>query len=494
MILFTPYNITHVRASEDQELIQLFFFYSSECEECDYIEENILDGLESQYPITIKAYDIVDHYEYLLKMEKLYGHSETEIPAIFIGNNVLSGKQEIIENLYTLIEDIVRSGSLTNFPTPPFDEPNNKDAAISGTINIYMAFFTKQGCQKCSRAYYDLQYLQNKYPTLVVKKFNIDTTSQENKLLNEAMGELYSLPENKRLVAPSVFIGDDYLVGSDVTLKNMETLIHAYAQKSSLPPWEKIKGMESEAKKNIITRFKGLNLPTIIFAGLLDGINPCAFVTIIFFISYLQYIGRRGVEILLVGSAFSLAVFVTYLLVGVGVLSFVRSLKFLPLLSRIIYMLTAIFVIILGILSLKDYFICRRGDIEDMKLQLPDFLKKMIHKTIRKKTRIRRYVIGALSAGFIVSFLELACTGQVYLPTIIFASRVAHLRLQGLAYLFLYNLMFILPLIIVFITAYIGTSSEQLTEILQRHVASVKLATSLLFFSLGIILILTLFL
>jgi hypothetical protein len=37
----------------------------------------------------------------------------------------------------------------------------------------------------------------------------------------------------------------------------------------------------------MVDRFKSLGLLTIVSPGLIDGINPCAFATLIFFISYL---------------------------------------------------------------------------------------------------------------------------------------------------------------------------------------------------------------
>ena len=126
-----------------------------------------------------------------------------------------------------------------------------------------------------------------------------------------------------------------------------------------------------------------------------------------------------------------------------------------------------------------------------MKLQLPDFLKKRIHKVIREKTKAKNYIIAALCAGFIISLLELACTGQVYFPTIIFMTSVPSLHFMAKFYLILYNLMFITPLVIIFLIVYYGISSLQLTDFMQRHTQSIKLLTSIFFFILASILILT---
>ena len=126
-----------------------------------------------------------------------------------------------------------------------------------------------------------------------------------------------------------------------------------------------------------------------------------------------------------------------------------------------------------------------------MSLNLPKGLRKRINAVIRKGRSTNRYVLGAFATGLVISLLELACTGQVYLPTIIFVSSMPELRLRAIFYLIIYNLLFILPLIVVFILAYYGTSSKDLTRFLQKHAAMVKIGLGILFFALGIWLLLS---
>jgi cytochrome c biogenesis protein CcdA len=120
-----------------------------------------------------------------------------------------------------------------------------------------------------------------------------------------------------------------------------------------------------------------------------------------------------------------------------------------------------------------------------MQLKLPDGLRKRINAVIRKGRSANRYAIGAFFTGIVISLLELACTGQVYLPTIIFVSSVPELRLRAIFYLIIYNLLFILPLVVVFILAYFGTTSKDLTSFLQKHAAAVKIGLGIVFAALG---------
>lgn len=239
----------------------------------------------------------------------------------------------------------------------------------------------------------------------------------------------------------------------------------------------------------MVERFKSIGILTILSAGLIDGINPCAFATLIFFISYLTFVGRTRREILWVGIGFSGAVFATYLLIGLGILSFIQNLSFLPLFSRVVYIITIAIALVLGVLSLYDYIQLKRGRPSEMKLQLPGFLKMRIHQTLRKKSKSSRYFITAIASGFIISLLEFTCTGQVYLPTILFVTNIPSLKTSAISYLILYNLMFILPLLIIFGVVYWGVTSDQLAFFLNQKASSIKLLTSLLFFALAGILV-----
>ncbi len=97
--------------------------------------------------------------------------------------------------------------------------------------------------------------------------------------------------------------------------------------------------------------------------------------------------------------------------------------------------------------------------------------------------------ISALIAGFIVSLLESVCTGQVYLPTIVFVMGLPDLRSKAFLYLVFYNLMFIVPLVLVFLAALKGAASEKFASFAGRHLGAVKLITAGLFLGLGIFLL-----
>jgi len=358
-------------------------------------------------------------------------------------------------------------------------------APSSANYPVYLAYFSEPGCHDCDKAKIVLKDISAKYPDNIILK-SFDISLSENAELAEALGELYQMPEEERLLVPVIFLGDDYLFRDAITFDNLDELIQKYLTTETIAPWEKVKEKDLTAQERLIARFQSFGLAAVSVSGLIDGINPCAFASIIFFISYLTLINRKGREILWVGGMFTLSVFLTYFLIGTGALKMITSLSFLPLVRKIFVLVTAVIALILGVVSLYDYLqFKRKGTTKDAKLQLPSFLKNLIHSAIRKNVRLSNYILMAAVTGFIVSLLELACTGQIYLPTIMFISTIPDLKVNALFYLLFYNLMFVVPLVLVFSFTYWGTTSAQWAALTQKNFGKIKIAMTLLFFGLA---------
>ena len=364
---------------------------------------------------------------------------------------------------------------------------NSFAASAPTSVNypVYLAYFSEPGCHDCDKAKIVLKDISAKYPDNIILK-SFDISLSEDVELAEALGELYQMPEEERLLVPVIFLGDDYLFRDAITFDNLDKLIQKYLATEITAPWEKVKEKDLTTQERLIARFQSFGLAAVAVSGLIDGINPCAFASIIFFISYLTLINRKGREILWVGGMFTLSVFLTYFLIGNGALEMITSLSFLPLVRKIFVLVTVVLVLILGAVSLYDYLqFKKKGTTKDVKLQLPSFLKNLIHSTIRKNVRLSNYILMAAVTGFIVSLLELACTGQIYLPTIMFISTIPDLKVNALFYLLFYNLMFVVPLVLVFSFTYWGTTSVQWAALTQKNFGKIKIAMSLLFFGLA---------
>jgi len=254
---------------------------------------------------------------------------------------------------------------------------------------------------------------------------------------------------------------------------------------------------------DLISYFKSFVPLSVIIAGLEDGINPCAFTVIVFFISFLAAQGYRKRELIFIGSAFILSVFLTYLGIGLGVFNFLYRFRSLWAVTHLLNIVVGSASVLFGILAVYDFIKFKKtGSTEKLILQLPKPVKESIHRVVgffyRKTNQERqqsfspglgKLVASALITGFLVSLLEAVCTGQVYLPTIAFVLKASPLKLQALGYLLLYNIMFIVPLIGILVLALMGAGSAQFSGFLKKRMGLIKILMAILFFSLGIFLI-----
>jgi cytochrome c biogenesis protein CcdA len=501
----------------ENAVVRVVYFTSAECSHCRAVFDEVLKPLqEAQGPrLEIKLIDISDPselgginpttYEMLIHAETMFDvcPEEQGLPMLVVGDRALIGEGAIREQLPGLVDEYLKAGGTAWPDIPGLAEfavgtegsnpsagtgPGSGEEADCGSDEeiceapapVWMAYFYEVGCQECSRAEYDIRYVETKYPQVMVEEYN----AQSDAALIEWLGARFGVPEAQRLATPVLFVGDDYLIGAEITSEAVSALVEEYAATGTQRVWSDFDA--EAAEQNIVARFESFGVLTVAFAGLVDGLNPCAFATLAFFVSYLALSGRQGKEILVVGAAFTLGVFLAYLSVGLGFYKVLDLLgDLLTTLGRWVYGLTGLFCAGLAVFSFLDFLKARRGDIGDMALNLPHTLRMRINAVIRKGRRSRAFVAGSFFTGIAVSFLELACTGQVYLPTIIFVVSQPQLQARAVIFLILYNVLFIMPLVVVFVLAYYGTGSKQLTRFLERRAAMVKLGLTVLFAALA---------
>lgn len=493
----------------DADAVHALYFYSTDCPHCMTVIQEVLVPLEQEFTtkLDIQLVEVryPENYELLIRAEEHFKvkAEERAIPTLILNDQVLIGEAPIRERLRGLIANGIKSGGIGWPAIPNLDmaaiiTDANADASAglctlsSGdscatAAPIYAAYFYQTGCDSCSRVEADLAYLRSKYPQLVVEKFNVFDQAGLGEWLAARAGRATAFK------SPALFIGEyAWFTEKEITPLSVQTALECIKEEGSPKIWEEFDPAAGQAAA--VERFRSMSWLTVVLAGLVDGLNPCAFATLIFFISYLTLSGRKGREVIFVGLSFTLGVFVAYLVIGFGFYKVLDLLgTWLELLGKAVYALTAVLCLGLAFFSFKDYLKVRHGDLTDMALKLPEKLRLRINKVIRQGRGVQSYALGAFATGLVISVLELACTGQVYLPTIIFVSSVPELRLSAMFYLVLYNLLFILPLVVVFILAYYGTTSQDLTRFLQKHAGAVKLGMTVLFLALGSWLLISIF-
>ena len=225
----------------------------------------------------------------------------------------------------------------------------------------------------------------------------------------------------------------------------------------------------------ILLKMAAINLPLIVGAGLIDGINPCAFGVLIFLLAYLAKTAKnKKGKMILHGLTYIFAVFLTYLLAGLLLLPVIRQ---LGQTFVILYIGLATIIIIAGLLEIKDYFWYGKW------FSLSIFPKEAERiKKYGKKMSGKLYIVFFL--GVFVALVELPCTGAVYLAVLSLMS-LSGLTISNFTFLLIYNFLFVLPLIVILFLVVNGMSTNKFNEWRKKNRALMRLLIGLLLIGLG---------
>ena len=191
--------------------------------------------------------------------------------------------------------------------------------------------------------------------------------------------------------------------------------------------------------------FGGLTVPTVLAAGVADGFNPCAFALLVLFATYtltlVNAVTADGMptldarrRLLGAGSLYVGAVWVTYFMIGLGLLSFLGWLGQDHLVTRI----AAILALVMALWMLKDVFLPGWGP----SMMAPAGTHGRMHRAIE-----RGGLAGMLIAGVLVGICTVPCSGAIYLD-IVAVLNASGGGPTGVALLALYNVAFIVPLLV----------------------------------------------
>ncbi len=489
LVLFGALAQPGVRASTTDGVVEILAFSKSDCGDCEHFNEVQLPAIKKKYGdrIKVRYMDTSDakNLQSMVLLESQYGEKPLELPQVYIDGVALVGEEEVRSRLDETIDAfIVKGGS----DMPEIPKADNREPGAASKKPIYLTYFYSKGCRECDPVSLQLEYLKKFDSQVVLREYDLMT--RRGMETNEAMCLASAVPEVERGIAPSLFVGLDYYVGDELTTKGIKEAVENKRDTGTEYPWKSIEDDTSKSKQSLNSRMNTFTIFAVMGAGLVDGVNPCAFTVLIFLFSYLAFVGRRGKDILYIGGAYTLAVLITYFLIGLGLLSFLRV---IGAAGKWVSLGIAIITLIFGLVTLYDYIQSRRKPGKaSSTLGLPRSITRRIHGVIRDKARTRNLIVAGVVMGVLIAALELGCTGQVYLPTISFVARAGGDRLEAVLYLIAYDLMFIVPLVIVFIIAYTGTHSEKLVEFARKHTPTLELLSSLVFFGLAALLFATL--
>ncbi|TYB95820.1 MAG: cytochrome C biogenesis protein CcdA [Kosmotoga sp.] len=338
---------------------------------------------------------------------------------------------------------------------------------------VIIDYFGVTTCQECLEAEMTIENAKfevNK-EIKVVKHYLSEAKNQELKL---KYAKVYGVPEEKYDVYPLIFIGKEVLLPSEIRVENVVNAVENYSEEDRQQKLQEIEELEEDVTQRIKSRYEEFGFFIVLGAGLIDGINPCAFVVLIFLVSYLFYVGRGKNEILIAGLFFAFGLFAAYIAMGTGLLGAVGYLQNISRIFQLFfYPAMAVFTGLLAILSINDFFRMKYKGKKGV-LELTPGLKRKTHEIIRKNARSKTIWIASLVTGLLISFVEFMCTGQVYLPTIVYVINSVGVSPEALGFLIIYNLGFVVPVIGITLVAYYTSSIKKIQEFMKSTEAAAK--------------------
>jgi len=211
-------------------------------------------------------------------------------------------------------------------------------------------------------------------------------------------------------------------------------------------------------------------LPLVISNGLIDSFNPCAFGVMLFFVGLLVSLGHQKKLIITLGSFYILAIFITYFLLGMGIIQVTHLFGIPHFMARA----TAVLLVLIGAIQLINAFVPT----------FASFLSKCRIPRVQNFAN-KGTIPAALILGTLVGLCEFPCSGGIYLATVGLLSYKASFW-TGTGLLVLYNFFFILPLLLLFMVATRQKVSGAIEKFHIRFGKTAKILTGLFSIILGL--------
>tara|TARA_Y100000310_G_scaffold294185_1_gene324447 strand:+ start:539 stop:1615 length:1077 start_codon:yes stop_codon:yes gene_type:complete len=272
-------------------------------------------------------------------------------------------------------------------------------------------------------------------------------------------------------VGESVFIGFSSKIGSEIQNAIDQCIIDDCCD-SPLAAIKKCSVIQE--KKEQLTLF------SVIALGVADSINPCAIAVLTMaLIALLIKNPKKKRKVLYGGLAFSSAVFITYMVYGLVIIQFFKGLDvYFSSISIYVRIIFALLAILIGILNFKDAIRYKPGSFAtEMPIKIRPLVKKLLNNITSSS--------GAFVIGIFVTLFLLPCTIGPYLVVGNILSGIDWIK--SFPWLILYNLVFILPMLVVTLLVYFGFSRvEDVAGWKDKHIRMLHLVAGIALFVLGV--------
>lgn len=226
-------------------------------------------------------------------------------------------------------------------------------------------------------------------------------------------------------------------------------------------------------------------LGIIVTLGLSDSINPCIMSILALLLMQISVISTRK-RIIKLGSVFILSVFLSYTIIGVLIL-FVSRIFIMNVtntlaatLGVIVMWLIVALLFIAGLINIKDFFWYGKG----ITFKIPKKYLGTVDSLVKQLS-----IPSILVLALLITLIEFPCSGIMYLGAVGYLTTQFSNMAIIMFFMILYNLLFVLPLIIMTGLAYYGTDPERLDKFRIKFRALFRLIMGIVLVGMAIYLI-----
>jgi cytochrome c biogenesis protein CcdA len=362
------------------------------------------------------------------------------------------------------------------------------DIATQARLDI----FYSPGCTECERVKQEVfPELETRFEGFVEMAWH-DMTQSETIPLLVAYQERCNNADNGRvsLVVDHTFFLSGYeTISTGLFDRVNEALVRRQRSTWTPPSPPEFQGKQAAAAV-VRQRAGALTFGIVAAGGLLDGFNPCAISTLIFFLSVLTVAKATRRTRLLVGVSFITSSFLVYTALGLGFLFAFRQAPNFSLVKKVVEIALGLCMIPLAVLSFRDAFRFRKSRRpDDVTLQIPKTIKRRIHSFMNSRLGVGGPILGGFVTGAGVTILESVCTGQSYVPVLMYMLKQDCSDFLSWLLLITYNVLFVLPLAAVFVCFHRGMQLQALIAWSRNNLVVVKILLGLFFTAMAILLL-----
>lgn len=448
--------------------VTVFFFYGEECAHCHDVLP-LVEALREKYPDVDfqirETWHNSENYKLSLYLNNRLGLGQVGVPEVIVGETVLIGGKDIPEKLEQAILDQINLQTREILATAVLAEG---PVVTRNSPPISAVYFFGEVCSHCEKVKPVLAEMEEKYPDLVLKRLEVyNNNENREKLLVMSQAAGIRTPG-----VPVIFIGDRVLSGDREIADGFEDAILSERKRvetSGTPV------PTATPSYGALPPISGLTFPLVVGAALADSTNPCGLAVLAFLLLTMTTAGSRK-RILFTGGAFIAAMFLFHLLVGIGLFSIIS----LSGLSKAFSILGGLVALTFGLINLVELL----QNKETFLLSIAESHKGILGNYAREASIPAAFILGILAG-----ILGFTCTGGIYISILGVMGKDMSVS-AGLGWLVLYNLIFVLPLIIITLLAAYGISPERADHLRTRHKRALRALIAFILIALGAIILL----